>query len=57
MADHQGRRSKSRGQTPAEIRDHPDQLFEKRPVERDTRIPRLRRPNRVEDDLTGDETS
>jgi len=40
VVHHQGPRSESRGQLPAEVGDPPAQRVEKRPVERYTRIPR-----------------
>ena len=47
----------SQGQPPAEVGDPPAQRLEKRAVERNTWIPRPRRPIAVEDDQMGDESS
>jgi hypothetical protein len=57
VADHQGPRSKSWGQSPAEVGDPPAQRVEERPVECYTQIRWTRRPFAVEDDQTGDESS
>ena len=57
MADHQRPRAEIRGQPPAKFGNPLAQRVEERPVERDARIPRSRRPIAVEDDLTGDKSS
>ena len=57
MADHQGPRSESRGQPPANIGDSQARRVEERHVEHDARLPRSWRPIAVEDDQKDDESS
>ena len=57
VADHQGPRSESRGEPPAEVGVPPAQIVEERPVQRDTRMPRSWGPVAVEDDQAADEIS
>ena len=57
VANHQGSYCDTRSHPPAEVGDPPTQIVEKRPVQRDTEIPRSRRRIAVEDDQPGDEDS